>query len=46
MVQEVISSIHVVKAFTREDYEQTRLENASLESVYLHWVRGEERSDA
>ena len=25
---------------------EVRPENASLESVYLHWVRGEERSDA
>src|SRR5205085_5046280 len=33
VIQEVLSSIHVVKAFTREDYEQTRLEEASLESV-------------
>src|SRR6185312_3094931 len=33
VVQEVLSSIHVVKAFTREDYEQQRLEEASLESV-------------
>ncbi len=33
VVQEVLSSIHVVKAFTREDYEQQRLEEASLDSV-------------
>src|SRR4051812_4219393 len=33
VVQEVLSSMHVVKAFAREEYEQTRLEGASLESV-------------
>jgi subfamily B ATP-binding cassette protein MsbA len=33
VVQEVLSSIRVVKAFTREDYEQERFEQQSLESV-------------
>jgi subfamily B ATP-binding cassette protein MsbA len=33
VVEEVLSSIHVVKAFAREDYEQQRLEQASLEEV-------------
>ncbi len=33
IVQEVLSSIHVVRAFGREDYEQRRLEEQSLESV-------------
>src|SRR6202140_1384662 len=33
MVQEVLSSIRVVKAFSREDYEQTRFEEQSLENV-------------
>ena len=33
VVQEVISSIRVVKAFAREDYEVTRLEGESLETV-------------
>jgi ATP-binding cassette subfamily B protein len=33
VVQEVLSSIRVVKAFAREDYEQRRLEEQSLESV-------------
>ena len=33
IVQEVLSSIRVVKAFAREDYEQTRFEKQSLESV-------------
>ena len=32
-VQEVLTSIRVVKAFAREDYEQRRLEEESLESV-------------
>ncbi len=32
-VQEVFSSIRVVKAFAREDYEQTRFEEKSLENV-------------
>ena len=32
-VQEVLSSIRVVKAFAREEYEQRRLEEESLESV-------------
>jgi subfamily B ATP-binding cassette protein MsbA len=34
-VQEVLSSIRVVKAFAREDYEQRRLEEESLESVEI-----------
>jgi ATP-binding cassette, subfamily B, bacterial len=33
MVQEVFSSIRVVKAFSREDYEQERFEEQSLENV-------------
>ncbi len=33
IVQEVLSSIHVVRAFGREEYEQRRLEEQSLESV-------------
>ncbi len=33
IVQEVLSSIHVVRAFAREDYEQRRLEEQSLEGV-------------
>ncbi|HEU0046657.1 MAG TPA: ABC transporter ATP-binding protein, partial [Nitrososphaera sp.] len=33
VVQEVLSSIRVVKAFAREDYEQKRFEQQSLESV-------------
>jgi subfamily B ATP-binding cassette protein MsbA len=32
-IQEVLSSIRVVRAFAREDYEQQRLEAQSLESV-------------
>ena len=35
MIQEVFSSIRVVKAFAREDYEQKRLETESLESIDL-----------
>ncbi len=35
MIQEVLSSIRVVKAFAREEYEQTRLEEQSLESVEI-----------
>jgi ATP-binding cassette subfamily B protein len=35
VIQEVLSSIRVVKAFAREDYEQQRLEEESLESVDL-----------
>src|ERR1700722_1517369 len=35
VMQEVLSSIHVVKAFAREDYEQKRLEEESLESVEI-----------
>ena len=33
VVQEVLSSMRVVKAFAREDYEQERFERQSLESV-------------
>ena len=33
VVEEVLSSIRVVKAFARENYEQNRLEEASLEEV-------------
>ncbi len=33
IVQEVFSSIRVVKAFSREDYEQSRFEEQSLENV-------------
>jgi ATP-binding cassette subfamily B protein len=33
IIQEVLSSIRVVKAFAREDYEQRRLEEESLETV-------------
>jgi len=33
VVQEVLSSIRVVKAFSREDYEQERFEKQSLETV-------------
>ncbi|HKS97187.1 MAG TPA: ABC transporter ATP-binding protein [Terriglobia bacterium] len=35
LVQEVLSSIRVVKAFAREDYEQRRLEEESWESVEI-----------
>ncbi len=35
VIQEVISSIRVVKAFAREDYEQQRLEEESLEGVEI-----------
>ncbi len=35
VIQEVLTSMHVVKAFAREDYEQRRLEEESLESVEL-----------
>lgn len=35
VVQEVLTSIRVVKAFAREEYEQHRLEEQSLESVEL-----------
>jgi ATP-binding cassette, subfamily B, bacterial len=35
VIQEVLTSIRVVKAFAREDYEQKRLEEESLESVEL-----------
>ena len=34
-IQEVLTSIRVVKAFAREDYEQQRLEEQSLESVEI-----------
>jgi subfamily B ATP-binding cassette protein MsbA len=33
VIQEVLSSIRVVKAFAREEYEQRRLEEESLESI-------------
>ena len=33
IASEVLSSIHVVKAFTREEYEQERFEKQSLETV-------------
>ncbi len=35
VIQEVLTSIHLVKAFAREDYEQRRLEEESLESIEL-----------
>jgi subfamily B ATP-binding cassette protein MsbA len=35
VIQEVLTSIRVVKAFGREDYEQKRLEEESLESVEI-----------
>jgi subfamily B ATP-binding cassette protein MsbA len=35
VIQEVLTSIRVVKAFGREDYEQQRLEEESLESVEI-----------
>jgi len=35
VIQEVISSIRVVKAFAREEYEQRRLEEESLEGVEI-----------
>jgi len=35
VIEEVISSIRVVKAFAREDYEQQRLEEQSLESIEI-----------
>lgn len=35
VIQEVFSSILVVKAFAREDYEQRRLEKESLESIEI-----------
>jgi ATP-binding cassette, subfamily B, bacterial len=35
VIQEVFSSIRVVKAFAREDYEQRRLEGESLEAVEI-----------
>ena len=35
VIQEVLSSIRVVKAFAREDYEQHRLEEQSLEGVEI-----------
>jgi ATP-binding cassette subfamily B protein len=34
-IQEVLSSIRVVRAFAREDYEQQRLESQSLEGVEI-----------
>jgi ATP-binding cassette subfamily B protein len=35
VIQEVLTSIHVVKAFGREQYEERRLEEESLESVEI-----------
>jgi len=35
VIQEVLSSIRVVKAFAREEYEERRLEEESLESVEM-----------
>jgi ATP-binding cassette, subfamily B, bacterial len=35
VIQEVLSSIRVVKAFAREEYEERRLEEESLESVEI-----------
>jgi subfamily B ATP-binding cassette protein MsbA len=35
IIEEVLSSIRVVKAFAREDYEQKRLEEESLEGVEM-----------
>ncbi len=35
VIQEVLTSMHVVKAFAREDYEQHRLEEESLEGVEI-----------
>jgi ATP-binding cassette, subfamily B, bacterial len=35
IIQEVLTSMRVVKAFAREDYEQRRLEEESLESVEI-----------
>src|SRR5205807_176785 len=35
VIEEVLTSIRVVKAFAREDYEQRRLEEESLESVEI-----------
>jgi ATP-binding cassette subfamily B protein len=35
VIQEVLSSIRVVKAFAREDYEERRLEEESLEGVEI-----------
>ncbi len=35
VIQEVLTSIRVVKAFAREDYEQRRLEEESLEGVEI-----------
>ncbi len=35
VIQELLSSIRVVKAFAREDYEQKRLEEESLEGVEI-----------
>ena len=35
VIQEVLTSIRVVKAFAREDYEQRRLEDESLENVEI-----------
>lgn len=41
VMEEVLSSIRIVKAFAQEDYEQRRLEEESLEGVELGlWARG------
>ena len=39
VIQEVFTSIRVVKAFAREDYEQQRLEERSLETVEPSFAR-------
>ena len=46
MVQEVLSSIRVVKAFAREDYEVRRLEQESLEAVDIRAARADPESQA
>ena len=38
VLEEVLSSIRVVKAFAREDYEQKRFERESRESVEKAWT--------
>ena len=45
MVAEVFSSIRVVKAFAREDYEEQRFERQSLENVETA-LRGAQHQDA
>ena len=44
MVEEVFSSIRVVKAFAREDYEEERFERQSLENVETA-LRGAQHQD-